>query len=252
MSIEIDFLESVFGVNKEITIEKKDRCPYCQGSGAQTESKIITCPRCHGSGQITDYRRTILGSFQQVRVCEECKGLGKIPEKLCLECRGEGVKKQSKSLKVLIPPGMEDGQRIKVPTEGEVGYRGSSAGDLYIVIKVRPHPEFRREGFNILSEIPISFYQAALGGKVEANTVDGKVMMKLPAGTQSGKVLRLRSKGVPHLESSKRGDHLVTVRVVTPTKLTRKEKELFQKLAEERGESVGVDESLWDKLKENF
>lgn len=157
-----------------------------------------------------------------------------------------------KSVKVIIPPGIADGSRLKLTGEGEVGYRGSKAGDLYLVIRVRPHPEFRREGYDILSETPVSFYQAALGGKIEASTVDGKVMLKIPAGTQSGKVLRLRAKGVPHLESTRRGDHLVTVRVVTPTKLSRKEKELFQQLAEERGESVDIDESFWKRLKDNL
>ncbi len=252
MALEIDFLESVFGAEKELTLEKKDACPACGGSGASVGSKVMTCPKCHGAGQITDYRRTILGSFQQVRTCTECEGTGKVPEKKCTECHGTGIKKQTKTIKVIIPPGIDNGQRIKLTGEGEVGYRGSKAGDLYIRLQVKPHPEFTRQGFDVLSEVPLSFYQAALGAKVEVNTVDGKVMVKIPAGIQSGKVLRLRGEGVPHLETTKRGDHLVTIRVVTPTKLTRREKELFQKLAEERGESGGIDQSFWDRIKDNL
>lgn len=252
ISLELDFLESVFGVEKDLTIEKKDVCPKCQGSRVAAGSKINACPRCHGTGQIVEHKRTILGSFQNVRTCERCDGYGKIPEKVCEDCGGRGVKRMSKKVKVVVPPGVEDGQRLKLSGEGEPGYRGSQNGDLYLAIRVRPHPEFRREGFDILSEVPVSFYQAALGGKIEINTVDGPMRMKLPAGTQSQKVFRIRGKGAPHLESSRRGDHLVTVRVVTPTKLTRKEKELLQKMAEERGESVDADEGLWGKIRENF
>lgn len=252
MILSISFLESVFGAEKEVGIEKKDYCPICQGSGAEKGSAISACSRCHGSGQITDYRRTLLGSFQQVRVCEICGGGGKVPEKNCRSCHGSGIKKIAKKIKVIIPPGVEDGQRLKLTTEGEVDYRGSQAGDLYLVIKIREHEEFRRSGYNILSEVAISFTQAALGVKMEINTVDGKVDLKIPAGTQTGKVLRLRGKGVPYLDSTKRGDHLVTVRVVTPTKLTKAEKELLKKLASLRGESVDPDSGLWRRFKENL
>jgi molecular chaperone DnaJ len=252
VAIKISFLESVFGTEKEITLDKKDACPVCQGQGAENGSQIISCGHCHGTGQITDYRRTPFGSFQQLRPCETCEGSGKIPEKKCRECRGSGVKRATKKLEVIIPPGIEEGQRLKMTAEGEVGYRGSSSGDLYVVIRIEAHPEFRRERYNILSEIPVSFAKAALGGKAGINTVDGKIMLKIPAGIQSGKVLRLRGKGVPHLESTKRGDHLVTVQVVTPVKLTRKEKDLYKKLAEERGESLEIDEDLWDKIKKTL
>ncbi len=234
----IDFLESVFGTEKEIMVEKQDICQTCSGSGAAPGSKINACPKCHGVGQIVTKSRTILGSFQQVRTCDECEGTGKMPEKICSDCRGRGVKRAQKMLKVMVPPGIADGQRLKLAGEGEVGYRGSSRGDLYVVVQVKPHPEFTRQDFDILSEVPVSFYQAALGAKVDANTADGQVMLKIPPGTQSGNVLRLRGKGVYHPDSNKRGDHLVTVRVVTPIKLSKKEKEFLRKLAEERGESV--------------
>ena len=162
------------------------------------------------------------------------------------------MKIQKKDMKVVVPAGVDNGQRIKIPDEGEMGYRGSQPGDLYVVINVRAHDFFQRQGYEIISEIPISFHQAALGTQIETDTVDGKVEMSIPPGIQFGKMLRLKGKGVPYLDSAKRGDHLVIVRVVTPTKLSKHEKELFKKLAEERGESVNIDKSLWRRIKENF
>lgn len=252
MTLAIDFLESVFGAEKSVTLEKRDNCAHCQGSGAEPGSKISTCPKCHGQGQITSRTRTILGTVQHLEVCDACEGTGKVPERPCAVCRGLGVRKQKKTIKVRIPAGIESSQRIKVSGEGEVGYRGSRAGDLYIVLEVRPHPVFARQGDDIVTEVPVSFFQAALGGRVEIDTIDGKVELRIPAGIQSGKRLRLKGKGVPHLGNGKRGDHLAVIRVVTPTKLTRREREIFKKLAEEHGESVGIDESLWGKIRENF
>lgn len=248
MEINLSFEESVFGTEKEITLDKKDVCQRCKGSGAEPGSKTNTCPRCHGSGQIKTSRRTIFGQVASVTSCDECEGTGKVPELVCKECRGSGTVRNTKKLKIKIPAGMDDGQRLRILHEGEAGYKGSTFGDLYLRINVKPHPSFKREGEHIFSEIPISFYQAALGTEIETETVDGKVKLKIPAGTQSGKMFRLKGKGVPYLNDSGRGDHIVTVRVVTPTKLTKKEKELFKKLAGENGESVDVDESLWSKI----
>lgn len=252
MELTIDFLESVFGVQKEVTIQRQDLCQTCGGSGAEGQSKVTTCPKCHGQGQILTRKSTFLGAVQHVEVCDRCMGTGKVPERACPECQGIGVKKMQKRITVSIPAGIDEGQRIKLTGEGELGYRGSNRGNLYIIIHVSPHSQFRRQEYNILSEVPVSFYQAALGAKIEIDTVDGKVMLRVPSGTQSGKVLRLGGRGVPHLNSTKRGDHLVTIRVVTPQKLTRKEKEIFKQLAEERGESVDIDESLWDRIKDSL
>ncbi len=249
MTLEINFPESVFGAEKELTLEKKDACPRCAGLGAEPGSKNKACPKCHGQGQIITHQKTILGSFQSAQTCDRCMGSGQVPEKECTECKGAGWKKVKKKVKVVIPPGIGDSQRLKLTGEGEFGYKGSKSGNLYIVIRVKPHPEFVRAGFDIRSEVPISFYQAALGAKIEVKTVDGPVMLKIPAGIQSGEVLRLRAKGVPHLESTRRGDHLLTIRIITPTKLTRKEKELFKQMAGERGEAGSIDESFWDRLK---
>jgi molecular chaperone DnaJ len=248
MELNLDFEEAVFGAEKEISIEKADACQRCQGSGAETGSKVITCPKCHGQGQIRVSRRTIFGQMTSVTTCDECNGLGKVPEVACSVCKGSGVSRRVKNLKVKIPAGVEDGQRIRVANEGEVGYKGSNFGDLYLNLRVKPHPKFRREGSTIFSEVPISIYQAVLGSSIEVATVDGRVKVKIPAGTQSGKEFRMKGRGAHILNSANRGDQIVTVRVITPSKLNKKERELFKKLAEEQGESVDLDEGFWSKF----
>lgn len=248
MDLYLTFEEAVFGIEKEVQLEKKDVCQHCEGSGAEPGTRVNTCPKCHGAGQIRTTRRTIFGQLASVTTCDRCEGVGKVAENPCRECQGSGAKRRTKTLMVKVPAGVDDGQRIRISGEGEVGYRGSQAGDLYIRLHVKDHHTFKREGESIYTEIPVSFYQAALGTKVMVETIDGKVELKVPAGTQSGKVFRLKNKGVQILNGSSRGDHYVTVKVVTPSKLTKKEKELFKKLADEKGESVDIDESLWSKF----
>jgi len=248
MRLSLSFDEAVFGVEKEINLEKVNSCETCKGSGAAEGSKVHTCPKCHGQGQIRVTRQTILGAMQTASTCDRCDGTGKVPERACSNCKGSGQKKGMKTLKVKIPAGIENGQRIRVSGEGEAGYRGSTFGDLYLNLEVGGKAGFKREGSTIYSEAPISFYQAALGATIKVNTVDGEVSVKIPAGTQSGKTLRLKGHGAPILNGSGKGDHILTVTVVTPTKLNKKEKELFKKLADEKGESVDVDESLWEKI----
>lgn len=249
MELHLAFEEAVFGAEKEIAIEKNDSCPKCHGEGAEPGTKVMTCPKCHGTGQIRAMRRTIFGQVSQVSVCDRCDGSAKVAETPCSECKGLGHTRRLKKIKVRIPAGVEDGSRIRITNEGEVGYRGSNFGDLYLKLNVKGSPKFKREGQTILSEAAISFYQAALGTGVEIETIDGSVNLKVPAGTQSGKVFRLKGKGVPAVNGGGRGDHLVTIRVVTPTKLTKKEKELFKRLADENGEAVEVDEGFWSKFK---
>ncbi len=248
MELNLTFDEAVFGVEKELTLEKTDACEHCKGSGAEVGSKISTCPKCHGQGQIRVTRRTILGQMQTVTTCDKCDGSGKVPEKACPVCNGSGQKRRVKTLTVKIPAGVENGQRIRIANEGEVGYKGSNFGDLYLRLHVSGKKGFKREGADIYSESGISFYQAALGTTIDVQTVDGIIKMKVPAGTQSEKVFRLKGKGAPVLNSSGRGDHFVTVHVITPTKLTKKEKDLFKKLADESGESVEVDEGFWSRF----
>jgi len=248
MELDLSFDEAIFGVERELRLEKKDSCPTCTGSGAEPGSKVTTCSKCHGTGQIRVTRRTILGNMATVTTCDACSGTGKVPEKPCKDCKGIGVLRQEKTVKVKIPAGVDDGSRVRVSGEGEMGYRGSSPGDLFLRLNVQQHKVLRRDGQNIYSDVPVSFYQAALGTSVDVLTVDGDVSLKVPEGTQSGKVFRMKSKGVPIIGSSSRGDHMVTVRVVTPTKLTKKERELFKKLADEKGESVEISESFWSRI----
>lgn len=252
MELTVSFLESVSGVTREVRVEKRDACETCKGSGADHGTKTMTCPKCHGQGQIVTHRQTILGSIQHAETCDRCQGLGKIPEKQCATCRGQGMIRRAKNITVNVPASVASGQRIKITGEGEMGYRGSKTGDLYVRIKVQPHAEFRRESHDIYSEVPVSFSQAALGADIEVSTVDGLVTMKVPAGTQSGDTLRLKAKGVPYLDrGGRRGDHYVIVRVITPRKLSRKEKELFENLAREGGESAEIKKSFWDRIRGN-
>lgn len=253
MGIKISFEEAVFGVEKNITLEKQDVCKTCGGNGAAAGSKVITCPKCHGQGQIRTQRRTIFGNVASSVACDRCQGTGKVPEVACPTCGGNGRLRQEKTISVKIPAGIDNGQRIRIQGEGEAGYRGSTAGDLYLVVRVESSKEFRRDGFDLHKELPISFTQAALGAKIIVKTLDGDIELKIPNGTQSGSVLRIKDKGVPHINNPKRrGDLLVTVRVVTPKKLSKKEKQLLQEIAAERGEAVQIDDSLWDSIKDNF
>lgn len=252
MSLTITFEEAVFGVTKNIHLEKKDNCEVCKGTGAKPDTKVITCPVCHGQGQIRTQRKTIFGNIASSASCERCGGDGKIPEVPCETCKGVGITRQDKTLEVKIPAGIDNGQRIRMSGEGEVGYRGSSAGDLYLLIKVKPSKDFKRDGFNLYKDVPVSFTQAALGATIPVETMDGKIELKIPAGTQAGKILRVASKGVPVIDSNKRGDLFITVRVVVPHKLTKKETELLQELAKLQGESVEVNKSFWDSIKDKF
>jgi molecular chaperone DnaJ len=252
MGLSISFEEAVFGTEKTITLEKKDTCKTCGGTGAEVGSKVVTCPKCHGQGQIITTRRTIFGNIQSRTTCDRCQGTGKVPEKACSTCGGSGNLRQEKTISVKIPAGIDDGQRIRIAGEGEAGYRGTAAGDLFLVLQVKPHKEFTRDGFNLLKDLPISFTQAALGSKLIVPTLDGDIELKIPNGTQSGTIFKVKGKGVPHINSGGRGDLLITVRVVTPNKLSKKERELLKSLAKERGESDEVDDTFWQSIKDTF
>lgn len=238
ISMEIDFREAVFGTEKIIELNKNIICPHCSGNGTEPGTKIITCPTCDGSGRVTQAQRTILGTFQTIGVCPECHGEGKIASQKCKKCRGEGRIKDIERIKVKIPAGIDNGETIRLTGKGEAGQKGGVAGDLFITLRVKPDPEFKRDGYDIRSETEISFSQAALGTKIEVNTLDGLVRLKIPSATQSGKVFILKGKGVPRLRGSGRGDQYVTVNVFTPTKLSRREKELLEELADLNNESI--------------
>ncbi len=230
MEMEVDFREAVFGAEKVLELYKPSVCETCVGSGADPQSKITTCYTCGGSGKVQQIQRTFFGSFQTVSTCPNCGGEGKKAERECGECRGSGVVRASKKLKIKIPAGIDDGETIKLSGEGEAGKRGGRPGDLFLTFRVKPDREFRRQGNDILSKAEISFTQAALGDKIGVETLDGKVKLNIPAGTQSGQIFRLKGKGVPNLSGYGRGDQLVEVVVVTPTRLTKRQKELLEEL----------------------
>ena len=253
MGITINFEEAVFGTEKELRLEKQDVCKTCKGSGAAEGAKVITCPKCHGQGQIRTTRRTIFGNIASAESCDRCEGTGKIPEVPCKTCSGSGSLRQEKTISVKIPAGIDNGQRIRVTGEGEAGYRGSSPGDLYLVVRVTTNNDFNRDGFNLLKDLPVSFTQATLGAKIMVKTLDGDIELKIPNGTQSGTILKVKNKGVLHINNPKsRGDLLITVRVIVPKKLSKHEKELLKQLAQENGETVQIDEGLWESLKDSF
>lgn len=252
MPLTISFEEAVHGVTKSVTIEKQDKCHVCQGSGAAPGAKVVTCPQCHGQGQIITQRRTVFGNMQSASTCDRCDGDGKIPETPCSVCHGGGILRRPKTLEVKIPAGIDNGQRVRMQGEGEVGYRGSNPGDLYITIRVTPSKEFVRDGHNLHKEVPISFIQASLGTKLDVKTIDGNIEVKVPAGTQPGTILKVTGKGVPIVNSGRHGDLLLTVRVIIPHRLSKQEKELIEQLAALNGESVEVNKSFWENIKDSF
>ena len=240
LDLQINFREAVFGGEKEIRIPHLETCETCEGSGAKPGSGASTCSTCSGSGQVRRATRTPFGSFAQVSVCPTCNGEGRVIEEKCETCGGAGRKRETKKLKITIPPGVDNGTRLRVSSEGDAGLRGGSPGDLYVYLGVKPDPEFKRDGLNLLSEITVSYLQAILGCRIKVNTVDGEEDLNIPAGTQPDTVLTLESKGVPKLGNPvSRGDHLITVHVEIPTRLNAKERELLEELAKIKGENSG-------------
>ena len=243
--IDLTFSEAVFGAEKTISLEKQDHCATCNGSGAAQGSKIITCPKCNGNGQIRILRRTMFGQMESRATCDRCEGEGKTAEEVCPVCRGSGIHKQKKTIQVKIPAGIDQGQRIRVAGEGEAGLRSNPAGDLYLIARIQKSKDFKRNGFDLLKDLSVSFTQAALGAKIKLNILEGEIELHVPSGTQAGSVLRVKGKGVPHLQARGRGDLLVTVLVAVPNKLSKKEKDLLRQLAKERGESVEAEKGFW-------
>lgn len=247
--LQISFEEAVHGCEKEITIERAEACPSCKGDGAEPGSKVTTCPTCRGQGQVAVTR----GFFSVAQTCPRCHGTGQMIEKVCHTCRGEGRVTRSTSIKVKVPAGIDDGSRLRSSGQGEGGMRGGPAGDLYIVIHVKPHEIFQREGNDLFCEIPISFAKAALGGEIQVPTLDGPASLKIPGGTPSGKFFRLKHKGVPDVQGRGVGDLHVKVSVEVPTKLTAQQKEKLQAFADSCDESTHPQEqSFFQRAKKLF
>jgi len=227
VSLQLSFEEAVFGVEERIEIEMDDECSHCHGTTVEPGYDMKTCPTCKGAGQLNRVMNTIFGPIQQAVTCETCDGRGKVPEKICTVCHGKGIERRRRSIKLKVPAGIDDGATIRLREHGEAVGNGQK-GDLYVHIRVKAHKYFTREGDIILSEQHIGMIDATLGTEVNVDTVDGKVRMKVPSGTQSGTDFKLSNHGVPHLQSGKRGPHIVSIIVDTPTKLSRKQRELLE------------------------
>ena len=232
-ALTIDFREAVYGAEREIELEKYVICPKCEGTGCEPGSKFITCPRCNGSGQVTEARSTFFGTFTSVTTCPRCHGEGRVASKNCSQCHGESRVRKLTKIKVKIPAGIDNGQSIRLRDQGEAGTRGATSGNLYIVVRVARDPKFRRQDSNLFSEEEITISQAVLGASISVETIDGKVKLKILPGTSSGQEFRLRGKGVPYIHGRGRGDQIVKVNIKIPKRLTKKQKELLEKLREE-------------------
>lgn len=225
-SLTLDFEEAVFGVEEKLSLDMDDECEHCKGTTVEPGYSMKTCPTCQGAGQQARVMNTIFGQIQQAVTCETCKGKGKIPEKACTVCHGKGTQRRKQQITLKVPAGIDDGATIRLKERGEAIGDGAR-GDLYVHIRVKAHKKFTREGDIILSEEHIGMVEAALGTEIDVETVDGAVRMKIPSGTQSGTDFKLSGHGVPHLRSDSRGAHIVSIVVDTPTKLSRKQKDLL-------------------------
>jgi len=248
--LEITFEESAFGKETVIAVPRLETCGECSGSGAAPGSQKETCSQCAGTGQV----RMSQGFFSIAKTCHVCNGSGERITKPCKQCHGNGRLSRQRKINIKIPAGVDNGSRLKVSGEGEAGVNGGPRGNLYVYIEVKPHQFFKREEDHIICEKEISFTQATLGAHVEVPTLDGKVKLKIPAGTQPGKVFRLAGKGMPNLHGYGRGDEYVRIHIIVPTKLTEEEKALLQQFAKLHGEETddSQSKSFFDRVKENF
>ena len=225
--VEITLKDAAFGTKKTIHYTKKEKCDACNGEGGKD---VKTCPECHGTGNITQVRRTPFGMFQSTTVCPNCHGAGKIIDKICSVCSGEGIVNKKKTLEVDIPAGISDGSRLRLQGEGDAAPQNGIAGDLYLEIFVKEHEYFKRKGYDVILEMPITYSQAVLGDKIEVPTLHGKTILKIPVKTETGTIFKMRDKGIKHLNSHDQGDQLVKVRIEVPDKLSKQEKKLIQEL----------------------
>ncbi|MDL5053164.1 molecular chaperone DnaJ [Oscillatoria laete-virens NRMC-F 0139] len=249
--LEITFEEAAFGVEKEISVRRSETCDACDGSGAEKGSGLKTCPTCKGLGQVTVSK----GFFSISQTCPTCRGAGKIIEKPCPKCSGSGRAEKTTKTKVKIPAGIEDGMRLRVSGMGDSGVRGGSPGDLYIVIHIKDHEFFVRDGDDVYCEMNLPFTTAALGGDVEVRTLTGKVSLRIPAGTQSGKVFRLKGRGIENVQGRGIGDQNVKINVQIPTKLTAKQKQLLEEFSKLSGDDTYPEDSgkgFFEKAKSFF
>ena len=258
-SVKIEFEEAVFGSEKPIELNRTEICSRCRGSKSEADSSPVVCRECNGSGEVKRNQQSVFGQFIQVSPCRRCKGEGKVVSVPCTKCTGVGREKRKRKMVLSIPAGIENGNQLRLTGEGEPGVSGGPAGDLYVSIGIKPHAYFERNGTDIINIQRINIAQACLGAKIRVPTRDGEEEVKIPAGTQTGHVIKLNGKGIPHLgKGTRRGDQVVTVRVVTPTELTHEQKKLLETLSATMVDSnsdLGVDgdDKKWfDKLRDSL
>jgi len=228
IDIELTFKESIFGVEREIHLNKMSQCENCKGTGGEPKTEIITCSKCHGSGTVRETKSSIFGSFSTQRTCDQCHGSGKIPKEKCKVCHGQGVRRKEHNLKVKIPTGIENGEMVRLSGAGEETARGT-AGDLYIRVHVKPHAMIHKEGSNLVTKLAVKLSDALLGTEQTLETLDGPIKIKIPAGVHFGEILRIKEKGVP-VDSRRRGDFLVHIEIQLPKKISRQAAQLIEDL----------------------
>ncbi|MBI5133825.1 MAG: molecular chaperone DnaJ [Candidatus Taylorbacteria bacterium] len=231
VDIDLTFEESIFGVEKTLTLNKASTCSECSGSGAKKGAKMKTCSTCNGQGRVTEIKRSILGAFQTTRTCSTCRGSGKEPEEKCPVCRGSGIHKKNQEIKVKVPPGIDQGEMVRLTGAGEA-ISGGEAGDLYIRVHVKKHAIWRKEGHNLVTEVSVKLTDALLGTEYALKTLDGDISLKIPEGTSEGEVLRVKGRGVP-ASKSHRGDILVVVHIDMPRKLSKEARKKIEELRKE-------------------
>ncbi len=252
-NININFMDACFGKEVEVSINRMEKCPDCNGTGAAAGSSAETCPDCHGTGQVKVTQHTPFGMISQQKPCTRCGGKGKIINNPCPKCRGNGRYTAAKKIKVSVPAGIDDGQTLQVSGQGHAGINGGPNGDLHVTVSVRPDPIFERDGYDIHTEVPITYTQAVLGDEITVPTIDGKVKYTVPEGTQNGTIFRFKGKGVKKLNSSSRGDQYVHVYIEVPKNLSKKQKDMLKEF-----ESTMTDEnynkrkSFFDKIRAAF
>lgn len=249
-ALEITLKEAAFGTEKEIEIPRRVTCPNCNGSGAKPGTSPKKCPACNGTGQIRHAQARGFAQFISITTCSKCQGRGTFIESPCSECRGRGIVQRTRKILVKVPKGVDNGHRLRIAGEGEAGERGAPPGDLYVEMRVKPHEFFERDEDDLICRVPLSFSQAALGSEIEVATIDGKVKLKIPSGTQTDTVFRIKGKGMPRLNGMGRGNQLVRVFIVTPARLSKRQRELLDEYSKLEEQQVqGQEKSFFSRLK---